>query len=108
MSEKDQNLLFDVGPRLTQKRELVPKCDHCSSPGVYHNHESIKQGWPGCYDPFRYQQPVGLVCPNCNMLRPDNVSLGETINYEWPLLQRIIVRLWRFLFPLPFNPNEGR
>jgi hypothetical protein len=33
--------------RGTRRRTLVAKCARCGAPGCYHDHESIKQGWPG-------------------------------------------------------------
>ncbi len=97
----DVKNIFAVGPRLTQERTLISKCRKCGAPGCYHDHDSIKEGWPGCYDPERVNQPVGNVCPNCNSRRPRDVKVGEDVYFEWPLPIRMLVRLWRVFSPAP-------
>jgi len=101
------NTMFAVGPRLTQRRTLIQKCAKCGAPGTYHDHESIKASWPGCYSVQKAHSPVGDICPNCNFLRPPDMEVGRSVLYEWSLARRILVRIWRCFFPLDKNMPVG-
>jgi hypothetical protein len=74
--EAGQNFTIGI-TRSSLEGKLIYACKHCRAPGVYHNSEHIKAGWPGCYDPTRDGQPVGDVCPNCLRLRSGDKNLGE-------------------------------
>src|SRR5215475_10604469 len=65
---------------------VVQRCALCGAPGAYHDDQSIKDGWPGCWvelsDP-RNHKPVGEHCPNCGMKRPPDKALGTIWWREW-------------------------
>ena len=63
----------------TVEATVLPACANCGAPGAYNSHESIRDGWPGCWveknDPMAGEQ-VGDICPNCNAERPEPRNLG--------------------------------
>ncbi len=82
----------DVGVTLGLHRKSlhatkVLACRKCGAPGRFLSHESIRKGWPGCYDaslPASHSEPVGDFCPNCGAARPKDDDLGE-VNADIPL-----------------------
>lgn len=78
MTDKNQSADFSLGfTRRSLEGTIVRACRSCQAPGLYSSADSIKDGWPACYDPKRNGQPVGDVCPQCGALRPANEFRGE-------------------------------
>jgi hypothetical protein len=97
---------FAVGPRLTLTMQVAQACTHCGAPGTYQANEQYdhEKKWPALLVPDKKGQHVGMVCPQCNFLRPPNKPGGEQVNFEWSLARRMCVWTWRQFFPL--NPME--
>jgi hypothetical protein len=71
-----QNFVIGL-KRSSLEGRLIFACPHCQAPGVFHKSQHIREGWPGCFDPTRDQQPVGRICPNCKKPRSKDQDLGE-------------------------------
>lgn len=97
-----------VGGKIIRKQSVhavvLRACGQCGAPGAYSKEKRVQDGWPGCYDPTRDQQPVGAVCPNCKALRPSPEVKGEIWRREFradgeSLWQRLRKRLRRLTTP---------
>lgn len=82
MSPRYQSSTTELFERQSLEAVYNAACHRCGAPPTYVNHQSIKDGWPGCYveaDSVLVNQLCGPVCPNCGTMRPSNATkpLGE-------------------------------
>lgn len=76
MSETSQTITLGL-TRKSLHAIRIHACPHCQAPGLFKKDEYNKQHWPGCYDPTRFNEPVGDTCPNCQKKRNKDHDLGE-------------------------------
>ena len=76
MTEVGQTITLGL-TRKSLEAIVIHACPNCDAPGVYKADERTLRFWPGCYDEKKVNQPVGKLCPNCNMRRKRDRNLGE-------------------------------
>jgi hypothetical protein len=76
----------DLLRRQSLEATIFRACGSCGAPPTYKSHESIRDGWPGCYvepgDPLD-NQLVGDICPNCGAKQLSPEPRGEIWAREW-------------------------
>ena len=76
MTEQVSNVTLGL-TRKSLEGTLIYACQKCGAPGVYRSDVRTRDMWPDCYDKRLAGKPVGLICPNCGVVRRNNKDLGE-------------------------------
>lgn len=76
-------------------------CVGCGAPARHLSHDSIREGWPGCWVPRGDPREgtgvrAGESCPNCGATRSvaNDDDLGEIWVREWRLPRLARIGLW--------------